>query len=313
MKVVEVREYGGPEVLAAADRPEPVAAPGRVRVRVAAATVNPADLWTRAGALQVLTPGLVPPFVLGWDLAGTVLEDAGGFTAGQAVVGDLPWFDVAVAGIGAYAEVVTAEPAWLAPLPAGLDPVAAATLGLNGPTAAQGLALVGARPGETLLVTGASGGVGGFAVQLAAAAGVRVLAVAAGQDDEAYVKGLGAEQVLPRTAADGLAAVVRDVLPGGVDAVFDAASGGPAGIGAVRDGGVFVAVTDPGTPAAERGVRVGKVGVTPDPAELAELAEALAAGRLTTRVADVLPLDRAADAHRRLAAGGVRGKLVLVP
>jgi NADPH:quinone reductase-like Zn-dependent oxidoreductase len=112
--------------------------------------------------------------------------------------------------------------------------------------------------------------------------------------------------VLPRTAPGDLAAA----LPDGVDAVLDAASG-PAAIAAVRDGGVFVAVTAPAKPAPERGIRVDSVFASPDPAQLAELARALAAGRLTARVAAAYPLARAADAHRRAAAGGLRGKVVL--
>lgn len=310
MRAIEVRRYGGPEVLEVVERPEPEPAAGRVRVRVAAAAVNPADLWARAGALTAMTPGLEPPFVLGWDLAGTVLEDAAGFTAGQRVVGMVPWFGVAAAGIGSYAEVVSVEPGWLAPLPAGADLVEAATIGMNGQTAAQSLDLLGLRPGDTLLVTGASGVVGAVAVQLAAAAGVHVLAVPAGPDDDAYVAGLGAKQVLSRT--DDVAAAVRAVLPDGVDAVFDAALAGPATIGAVRDGGAFVSASAPAAPAAERGIRVASVQTSPDPAQLAGLVAGLADGRLTTRVAATYPLAAAAEAHTRAGARGVRGKIVLI-
>lgn len=313
MRVVEVRQYGGPEVLEVVERAEPRTAPGRVRVRVTAATVNPADLWTRDGLLAALTPGLAAPFVLGWELAGTVLEDGEGFTAGQPVAGMVPWFGVAAAGIGAYAEIVSAEPGWLAPLPAGVDPVDAATVSMNGQTAAQSLELLALRPGDTLLVTGASGAVGAFAVQLAVAAGAHVLAVAAGADDEPWLAGLGAKQVLPRTAPAELAAAARAVHPGGVDAVLDAAVSGPPAIGAVRDGGVFVAVTGPAAPAAERGIRVASVETEPDAAQLSGLLTALAEGRLTTRVASTLPLTEAAEAHRRQARGGLRGKLVLIP
>lgn len=311
MRVIEVRRYGGPEVLEEVERPDPRPAPGRVRVRVTALPVNPVDLWTRDGLLAAMTPGLQPPFVLGWELAGTVLEDGEGFTAGQPVVGMVPWFAVAATGIGTYAEIVSAEPGWLAPLPAGVDPVPAATLGLNAQTAAQSLDLLGLRAGDTLLVTGASGAVGAFAVQLAAAAGAHVVAVAAGADDEPYLAGLGAKQVLPRTGPADLAAAVRGAYPAGVDALLDAALLGPPAIGAVRDGGVFVSASSPAAPAAERGVRVESVMTRPDAALLADLLTALADGRLTTRVAGTLPLADAAEAHRRLAAGGLRGKLVL--
>lgn len=311
MRVVEVQRYGGPETLREVERPDPAPAPGRVLVRVAATSVNPVDLWARAGLLTAMTPGLAVPFLLGWDLAGTVLEEAAGFAAGQRVVGFVPWFDVAATGAGTYGEILSAEPEWLAPLPDGLGFTEAATLGLNGPTAAQAVALIAPRAGDTLLVTGASGGVGGFAVELAAAAGVNVVAVAAGADEEGHLVGLGAKQVLPRTRAGELAAVVRAALPDGVDAVFDAALLGQPVIGAVRDGGTFVSASMPAVPTTERGIRVDAVQARPDSAQLRALAESLAAGRLSTRVADVLPLSRAAEAHRRAEARGLRGRLVL--
>jgi NADPH:quinone reductase-like Zn-dependent oxidoreductase len=311
MRVVEVRRYGGPEVVGEAERPDPRPVPGRVRVRVAAAEVNPVDVWAREGRVQAMTPGLEPPFVPGWNFAGTVLEAGSGFTAGQPVVGLLPWFGVAKDGVGAHAEIVSAEPGWLAPLPAGVDPVAAATLGLNAPTAAQALDLLGLDKGDTLLVTGASGAVGGFALQLAAAAGVEVLATAGGPDDEAYLAGIGAARVLPRTDPAELAAAVRAVQPAGVDAVLDAALLGEAALAAVRDGGAFVSASAPAAPAADRGVRVQAVMVRPDPAQLAALAVDLAAGRLTTRVAGAFPLGDAVEAYRRAGARGRRGRVVL--
>src|SRR5688500_12750040 len=100
MRAIEVREFGGPEVLAVVERAEPAPAEGRVRVRVAAVTVNPVDWWTRLGVLPPELSPHRPPFVLGWDLAGTVLEDGSGFTAGQRVAAMIPWF---ATGSGAYA------------------------------------------------------------------------------------------------------------------------------------------------------------------------------------------------------------------
>ncbi|MGD9529462.1 NADP-dependent oxidoreductase [Pseudonocardia sp.] len=288
MKVIETGSYGGPDVLALADREEPVPGPGEVVVRVRAATVNPVDLATRAGAFAAV---LSPPFVLGWDLAGEV--------DGTRVAGMVPWF---ATDRGAYAEAVAVDREWVAPVPDGVAAVLAATVPLAGLTARQALATL--PEGGSLLVTGASGAVGGFAVQLAAQAGAEVYAVASAGDEE-WVAGLGAAHVLGRDALSGRLPVV--------DAVLDAAPAGPELISAVRDGGSFVAVTDPTTPVAERGVRVAKVSVTPDAAALGELLDAVAAGRLRTRVAATFPLADAAAAHRRLAAGGVRGKLVLVP
>ena len=306
MRVVEAVAFGGPEVLREVTRPDPAAGPGQVLVRVHAATVNPADLAARAGALRRLRPDIVPPFVLGWDLAGEVVAagpGAGGYRPGDRVVGMIPWPE-ARGQVGAYAELVAADPAWLAPLPDGVDGAAAATLPLNGLTAQQALAMLALPPGSTLLVTGASGGVGGFAVQLAAQAGHRVLAVA-GRDDEAWVEQLGAAQVLPRDT---------DLAGAGpVDAVLDAVPVGTPAVAAARDGGAVVFTRHVDAPAGSRGVRLATVLVRPDPEGLRALAADLAAGRLRTRVAEVLPLREAAQAHRRAEAGGLRGKLVLAP
>jgi len=324
MRVIEMQEYGGPEVLREVERPEPQAGPGQVLVRVRAATVNPADWLTRAGVLAAMAPHLRPPLVLGWDLAGEVLDGGASFTAGQRVAGMVPWFAV---GTGTYAEVVAVDPAWLAPVPGGRDgpdgsdgsdgpdDATVATVPLNGLTARQALDLLGAGPGApapggTVLVTGASGAVGGYAAQLAAAAGLSVIAVAS-PGDEAYVAGLGAKEVLTRAEPGALVAAVRAIAPDGVDAALDAGTVGPPLVAAVRDEGAFVSVIDPASPAPERGIRVAKVGVEPDAARLADLLTALAEGRLTTRVAATLPLAEAAEAHRRAASGGLRGKIVL--
>jgi len=162
--------------------------------------------------------------------------------------------------------------------------------------------------GGTVLVTGASGGVGGFAVQLAVSTGLRVLAVAS-HGDEKHVESLGAQQVLQRVDPATLVSAVRALVPTGVDGVLDAAAIGQPLVGASRDGGTFVGVTS--APDVERGIRSQQVQVAPDAGQLAELARQFAAGVLTTRIVDVLPLTDAADAHRHVAKGALRGKIVL--
>lgn len=284
--------------------PEP--GPGQVRIRVAAAAVNPVDVLTRSGAATAA--GLLPEREvtgIGWDVAGTVDAlgpEAAGFRPGDAVIG---LSDRVPLSLKAQAEYMVLDADAVATLPAGTDLVAAATLPLGGLTAAQALDIAAAEPGDTLLVTGAAGVVGGYAVQLAARAGVRVVA-SAGAGDEELVRDLGAEFFVPRTA--DLPAAVRDLVPGGVHAAVDAASVGLPALDAVRGGGSLVSVLD-NAPKPLRGIRVNVVWVRADGPRLAELA---AAG-LRLRVADVLPLDQVAEAHRRMAAGGLRGRLVLVP
>jgi NADPH:quinone reductase-like Zn-dependent oxidoreductase len=310
MLVMQLDGYGA--ALRAVEHPEPRPGPGQVRIRTAAATVNPVDWLTADGVLAAMTPHLAPPFVLGWDVAGTVdaVGDGAPYAVGQAVAGMSPWF---ARGVGTFAEAVVLDADQVAPVPDGLDLAEAATVPLNGQTARQALDLADVRPGRTLLVTGASGAVGGFAVQLAAREGVEVVAVASTGDEE-RVRSLGAAQVLPRTAApDELAAAVRRARPDGVDAVLDAVPVGPPLIAAVRDGGTFVTVLDPAVPAAERGVRVAKVSVSPDPRQLAALLADVEAGRLVSTVAKQFPLADAPEAFAVAARGGLRGKVVLVP
>ncbi|WP_236584262.1 NADP-dependent oxidoreductase [Streptomyces sp. MBT53] len=308
MRAVTFTEFGGPDVLAVAERPMPEVPAGHVRVRVHAAAVHPLDVVARAGRLgPMVPPG--PTYVLGVDAAGTVDaigDGVSGFDLGQAVVAMSNWPETKV---GTQAEFVVLPAAFLAPAPAGVTPAAAATLPLNAHTAAQALRILGLRAGDRIAVTGAAGAIGGFAVQLARHQGLRVVAVAA-PEDEPYLTGLGATFV---ARGDHPAYAVRKAAPGGeVDGLLDAASLGSSVIGAVRDGGSFVAVTPPSAPAAERGVRVGLVQARADGAELAELAGLVESGRLDLRVARTFPFERVAEAHTMLAKGGFRGGVVLV-
>jgi NADPH2:quinone reductase len=304
MRVCEVTEFGGPEVLRVAERPDPEAAPGEVVVKIAAANVNPTDLAARAGAARRRIADLEPPFVPGWDLAGEI-ADAGdgssGYAVGDPVVAIIPWIQIG-GRVGAYAEAASVDPAWLAPRSEQLDPVTAATIPLNSLTARQALDLI-ERPGvETLLITGASGAVGGFATQLAVKDGLRVLAVASDEDEE-WVAGLGPDQVLPRDTD------LRELGP--LDAVFDAVPVGPVAASAVRDGGaaLFTRRVDAG--GIPPGVRVETPLAHPDAVVLAGLVAMVESGELRTRVAATLGLADAAEAHRVAEQGGLRGKLVL--
>ncbi|XVV14975.1 NADP-dependent oxidoreductase [Actinoplanes sp. CA-131856] len=296
---------GGPEVLKVTELPEPEAGPGQVVVRVRAVCVHPADVAATTGEIP-LGPD-VPPFSPGWDIAGEVASTgpgAEGVAVGDRVAGMIPWYTTRGAP-GGYAEFVAADTEWLVPLPDELDFVSAATVPLNAQTAHQGLSLVSLAmlpAGSSILVTGASGGVGGFATQLAVRSGYRVLAQAS-HDDEKWVHGLGAHEVVPRSA--NLSTV------GPVAAVFDAIPLGAAAAAAVEDRGIVV-VTRP-TPdfVPARGVRQELQLIRLDRELLAGLVGQVAAGELRTRVAETMPLTEAADAHRRVLAGGLRGKIVL--
>ncbi|MEU7037289.1 NADP-dependent oxidoreductase [Streptomyces sp. NPDC046237] len=312
MRVVEVTAYGGPEVLRMARRPEPEAGdvPGRVRVRLRAAGVNQADLRLRAGRYPGHIGALKPPFVLGTDFAGTLMDPVPGMPAGTRVAGFVPWFDE-LTGEGTYAEVLRAAPEWLAPIPDDVDYTVAASVPLASATAQQGLDRLALPEGSTLLVTGASGVVGRLAVQYAAAAGVRVVAVAH-EGDESELKLLGAEHSVERGTPEDVVARVVAVVPERVDAVFDGAFHSVPALAAVKDGGAFIALAADRTPTAERNIRVETVRGRPDAARLKETLEKVAARELITRVADVMPLEEVAEAHRRAEAGHRPGRIILM-
>ena len=310
MKAVGFTEFGGPEVLRIVSLPVPSPGPAQVRVRVAAAAVNPTDLAFRAGAHGAMPAGLEPPYVPGMDLAG-VVDGTGwevtGFAVGDPVMAAIsPW----APGGGAQAEFVLVDADALAKVPEGMSMVAAATLPMNALTVRAALDELALRPGQTLALTGAAGAVGGYAIQLGRLEGLRVIADAR-PEDEALVRSLGANMVVRR--GPGVAAAMRSVCPEGVDALLDAAVMGAPALGAVRDGGQFMAVR-PFSGESDRGIKVSLVLVfnhLHEAARLERLADLAVKGVLTLRVAEVIPASRAAEAHRRFAAHGVRGRLVL--
>jgi NADPH:quinone reductase len=312
MRAVVVRSYGGPEALEIVEVPVPEPGRGQVRIRVQAAAVNPVDIATREGLMNQARPGVIAErehVGIGWDVAGVIEAtgpDVTGFSPGDRVIGLRDRLDQP---LGGYAEQIVLDAADVAHAPEGSDSVAASTIPLNGLTAVQALDLAALPAGRTVLVTGAAGGLGGFVTELAAMRGLRVIA-AAGDADEKLARGLGAAEFVPRSA--DLAAAVREIAPGGVDAVFDAAVLGYPALDAVRAGGVFVAFVGTG-PVPLRDIRVVAINIHADGAALAGLSRLAAAGKLTLRVADTYPLAESARAHDRLQAGGVRGRLVLIP
>ncbi|MFF7752740.1 NADP-dependent oxidoreductase [Streptomyces sp. NPDC007971] len=296
MRAAVVTTFGGPEAVEIVDVALPEPGDRQVRIEVAAGAVNPVDLALRAGVFG----GAGETLGLGWDVAGTVdaVGPGSAWRVGDRVVALVP----GVTGpLGAHAEYVVVDADAVAKAPATVDEVHAGTLPLNGLTAAQALDLLELAPGDSLLVTGAAGAVGGFAVQLAARRGIAVTGQARAGDEE-LVRSFGAADF----TAEGVA-------PKSVDAVLDAAMLGEPALDWVRDGGAFVSAQPGRQPAPVRGVRTEAVMVRADGARLADLAALVDEGALSLRVAGTYPLARAAEAHARLAEGGVRGRLVLVP
>jgi NADPH:quinone reductase len=310
MRAVGVTEFGGPEALHVVELPDPEAGPGELRIRVHAAAVNPTDTALRAGVRADQLKDVPPPYVPGMDAAG-VLDQVGPDVTTDLHVGDHVMAIVLPRGShGAYSELLVVPAESVARVPAGATDVEAATLPMNGLTTRQAFDLLGLEPGQTLAVTGAAGAVGGYAVQMGRAAGLRVIADAS-EADEQLVKNLGADVVLPR--GPEFAGRVRAAVPAGVDAVIDGAVLNELVVPAVRDGGKIATVR--GFHAeAERGITYHPVFVRQyarEQEKLDELRRQAEVRELTLRVARTLPAERAAEAHRILEAGGTRGRLVL--
>ncbi|GIJ65855.1 NADPH:quinone reductase [Virgisporangium ochraceum] len=300
MRAVRYTEFGGPEVLHVAEVPVPEAGPGQVRVRVGASALHPVDLMVRAGRFPAPLPtGL--PYTPGWDVAGTVDAvgaSVDGFAVGDAVIGFSSWLQTTV---GAHAEYVVLDAASLTAAPTNVPATEAATLPTNGLAAAQALEFLALPEGSTVLVTGAAGQVGGFALALARAAGLHATGLA-GDDDRAFVESLGAT-FLSRS----------DDPKGTFDAVVDLAVIGAPLLDLVRDGGGYVAASPPLRPEPVRGIRTFALEVLPDGSRLARLVTLVESGDLPLRVAEVYPFADAAAAHERMAGGGLRGGVVIVP
>jgi NADPH:quinone reductase len=288
--------------------PDPEPASGEVLIATEAATINPADLGIVTGAAAGrIPPGAQAPYTPGWDLAGRVVgcgPDADTALNGSRVVGFSIWF---VTGHGTQASLVALPATDVAVAPDGLSSAQLTTVGLNGLTAWRGLADLNLTGGETLVITGGTGGVGGFAVELAAARGLTVIAVVR-RDARDTAAELGASAVV--TTDDGdLGSAVHRIASSGADALFDTASLGAPALVAVRDGGRYVTVTD--VPAAERDIMVSRSFGRMDPAGLVTLVDMASTGRLHTPVSRVFAADQARQAYEHFASWHGRGRTVL--
>ena len=300
MHAISQNELGGPEVLKSVtvQRPEPGI--GEILVRVHAASVNPADVMNR----QTGVFASEPPFVLGWDVSGTVEATGPGVTIhqpGDAVFGMLPFPH----GHGAYAEYAVGPARAFVPKPDRFDHVQAAAVPLAGLTAWQALvdtARIG--EGSRVLVNGASGGVGHFAVQIGKDRGAYVIGVASTANTD-FVRTLGADEAIDYTTTDITQAA------DGLDVVLETVGGDyPAkALDVLKPGGILV-TTLPQTLAAiegaarARGVRLAGLFVEADGAAMTALAELAIADKLTPTIAATFPLDQAAVAQSTKSGPG---------
>jgi NADPH:quinone reductase-like Zn-dependent oxidoreductase len=297
MHAAVMHETGGPEVLQweEIERPEP--GDGEVLIRVHAASVNPADWKARRGSRETALPA-----VLGYDASGTVeLSRAEGFAEGDEVFGR--------AASGSYAEFATAPAEAIARKPEGLSHEQAATIPVAGLTAWQSLFdRGGLERGQTALIAGAAGGVGHFAVQFARNAGARAIGTGSSRNRD-FVLGLGAAGYVDYTQQD-VADAVSDV-----DVAFDTVGGEVTDslLPTVRRGGILVTIASapPEEAAKERGARAELLLTSPNPDQLATIADLVAAGDVHVEIAEVIPITEIRRAHELSESGHVRGKLVL--
>jgi NADPH2:quinone reductase len=311
MKAIGLMEFGGPEVLTVVDLPEPQPGPGEVRIRVHAVSVNPTDISVRSGRRAAELAEREPPYIPGVDVAG-VVDMLGPDTDGRLALGDRVIAFVSPAGLlgGTYAQQVVVNDASVVHVPQGASFAEASTLLLNAVTARLSLDALALPAGATVAITGAAGAVGGYATQLATADGLTVLAVAR-QSDADLMRGLGANEIVD--PGEDAATEIRRQLPSGVPGLIDGAALDARALPAVQDGGSLAALKFWGGP-GERGITVHHIAATSDITDtplLDGLRRQAEDGELTLRVADILPARDAAEAHRRLAAGGVRGRIVL--
>ena len=301
-RAVIYETFGGPEVLELREVPEPHPGPGEVRVRVTAAGLNPMDWGIAARPEAAARFGITVPAGFGSDFAG-VVDEAGagtvGFAAGDRVYGG-------ALGRAAADFVVVKVPGALSHTPDGISDEVASTLPVAGASAAAALAAIGLRSGDTVLIGGAAGGVGVFAVQLAKLAGATVIGTASDGTFE-FLRQLGAE---PVAYGPGLADRVRALAPGGVTAATDlfgtetAEAALALGVPPERISTIAAGPNPPG------GVRpTGGIEAGPDAPE--RITDAILAGQLTVPIAAILPVERIRDAVALQAGRHVHGKIVV--
>lgn len=314
MKAIAVENFGDEPRLM--DLPDPEPGPGEVLVAVVAASINPADWYAAEGAFRGMQHVL--PFVLGFDGAGRV--EAVGAGAGRFAVGDLVHGQFAgdTFGRGTFAErVAIAErpsSGALELVPEGLPPRLAAAVPIAGITADGALEKTGCRPGQTLLILGATGGVGVLATQLAARAGITVIASARGEAG-AWIQGFGAVETIDYTQRP-VAAALAGTHPDGIDAVLDLAGDAEQVTSAarhVRDGGTVISTTSGVTSelASQNRITAANCRIDDKPARLRRVTETLAAGQLVIPVQDEVVLADGVAAIARRRRGGARGKTVI--
>jgi NADPH:quinone reductase-like Zn-dependent oxidoreductase len=307
MKAARIHEYGDPSVIRYEDVPRPAPAPGEALIEVAATSFNPTETALRSGLLRGMF-ALELPYTLGWDVAGTVAEvhdNVDTLTVGEKVVGRLDRG-------GAAAQYVTAPVDALVPAPTALPLAEAAAVPVAGLAAWQAV-FEHARvtSGQRVLINGAGGGIGGFAVQLAKHAGAEVIATASPRS-AAAVRRHGADQLIDYTATP-----VTDAVDEPVDTVLNLVAISPQDAAALvplaRPDGVIVSVATPVEPPPGSALTAKHMVARNDVAHLAALTDLINAGHIVVDVTESHPLPELCLVHQRSEAGDTHGKIIIIP
>ena len=306
MKAVRLHEYGGADKLIYEEAPMPTVGDGEMLIKVHASSVNPVDWKLRSGMMQSFWP-LPLPVILGADSAGEVVEigpNVTGFSVGDAVYGFSH-------NNGGYAEYVSVPAAAFAKKPESLDFLQSASVPVVALTAYQGLFDYGKlQAGQTVLVQGASGGVGMFAVQLAKNAGTTVFGTASTRNAD-FVRSLGVDTFVDYTAGPFEAELAGMAF----DLVFDTVGAETAtrSLPLLKSGGILSVIA--GEPSKEEAskfpVQIEHFGAQSYPKQLTEVAQLFDAGKLRTEIAEIVPLANVAHAHELSETGRTRGKIVI--
>jgi NADPH:quinone reductase-like Zn-dependent oxidoreductase len=312
MKAAFYESFGEADVLKVGELDIPPLKEAEVLVKIKAAAVNPVDAAVRKGLLKSFLPTTFPA-IPGWDVAGIVEER--GFAARRINVGDevyayarRPWVQW-----GTYAEYITIPESYLALRPSAISWEATAGIPLVGLTSYQCLYVAGKlQEGQTVLILGASGGIGTLGIQLAKAKGARVIGVAS-EKNHLYMNGIGADYTLGYRNKH-VGQEVKKIFPHGVDLIFDAASGETLqqSLLALKKGGTVVSILNRGEN-IDKSIKFHYVFVEPDSSQLEDLAKLANKGKIKVHVSETYPLDKAVEAMKQIETHHTTGKIIIVP
>ena len=310
MKAVGFKEFGDPEVLEVMELPDVTPGHGEIKVENYASAVNPTDIVSRSGLIKQFLKDFSLPCVPGMDFAGKIIEIGDGVETGIEVGDDVMGMVMPKGTHGAYSDQLILNQFAVVRMPKDVSYIEASTLPMNGLTARLSLDLLNLNKGQIIAVTGGPGAYGGYAIQLAKADGLIVIADSNEQDID-LLKNLGVDHIIPR--GKNFVEEIKKIFPEGVDGIADGALLNETAIGAVKDNGSFTSVRNfIGEP--QRNINFTATWVSEyncDFEKLDTLRHQVNDGIVSLRVADTVTPENAAEAHRRLDAGGTRGRMVI--